>query len=154
MLSIKHKVKSNRRELIFLCRNILNVHSFTIKFYWPLTLRQETMSLFTNTGFCLWRHANLRWRARSTLCWSPPAGQEAAVANYAGTAPSSHPLPCDLQRLGLSRRRHLGIAGMTAMLSPSTLLWELDGGHWGFQCESATCHSDTHSAAEGNVSRT
>lgn len=84
----------------------------------------------------------------------PPAGQDAAAADYARTAPSCHLFRCDHQRMGLLRSRRLAIAGMTAMLSLGTRLWELDGWHWGFQCESATCHSDTHSAAEGNVSRT
>lgn len=84
----------------------------------------------------------------------PPTGKDAPAADFASTAPSCHLFPCDLQRPGLSHRPRLGIAGMTAMLSLGTLLWELDGWHWGFQCESATCHSDTHSTAEGNVSRT
>lgn len=85
---------------------------------------------------------------------SSPAGVDTTAADYASTTPSCHLFCYDLQRLGLSRLRRLGIAGMTTMLSLGTLLWELDGWHWGFQCKSATCHSDTHSAAEGNVSRT
>lgn len=119
--------------------------------------------VYKQTLLGLWCHASLRRCARP-LRWSAFSILARECRPLLAKTPQRLILRARLLHVTTSavifkgsillRRWRLGIAGMTAMLLLGTLLWELDGSHWGFQCESAACHSETHSAAEGNVSRT